>query len=95
MGHPGEGQRADDRGQTTEGRRQRADDRGQTTEGRRQRADDRGQTTEDGGQMTDEYRISNKKPQNDEVIPSTFEIPCSIFCGSKKEDRTQNPEPET
>ena len=26
----------------------------------------------------------NKKPQNDEVITSIFEIPCSILCGSKK-----------
>ena len=25
----------------------------------------------------------NKEPQNDEVITSIFEIPCSIFCGSK------------
>ena len=25
----------------------------------------------------------NKEPQNDEVITSKFEIPCSIFCGSK------------
>jgi hypothetical protein len=26
----------------------------------------------------------NKEPQNDEVITSMFEIPCSIFCGSNK-----------
>jgi hypothetical protein len=26
----------------------------------------------------------NKEPQNDEVITSIFEIPCSIFCGSKR-----------
>jgi hypothetical protein len=25
----------------------------------------------------------NKEPQNDEVITSIFEIPCSIFCGSQ------------
>jgi hypothetical protein len=25
----------------------------------------------------------NKEPQNDEVITSTFDIPCSIFCGSR------------
>ena len=24
----------------------------------------------------------SKKPQNDEMITSIFEIPCSIFCGS-------------
>ena len=23
----------------------------------------------------------NKEPQNDEVITSIFDIPCSIFCG--------------
>jgi hypothetical protein len=23
----------------------------------------------------------NKEPQNDEVIPEIFDIPCSIFCG--------------
>ena len=26
----------------------------------------------------------SKKPQNDEVTTSIFEIPCSIFCGSKR-----------
>jgi hypothetical protein len=26
----------------------------------------------------------NKEPQNDEVITSIFEIPCSTFCGSKR-----------
>ena len=26
----------------------------------------------------------NNEPQNDEVITSIFEIPCSIFYGSKK-----------
>ena len=26
----------------------------------------------------------NKKPQNDEVMTSIFEISCSTFCGSKK-----------
>ena len=31
-----------------------------------------------------EYRISNKEPQNSEVPPtSKFDIPCSIFCGSR------------
>jgi hypothetical protein len=26
----------------------------------------------------------NKEPQNYDVITSIFEIPCSIFCGSKR-----------
>jgi len=26
----------------------------------------------------------NKEPKNDEVFTSIFEIPCSIFCGSKR-----------
>jgi 2-C-methyl-D-erythritol 4-phosphate cytidylyltransferase len=29
-----------------------------------------------------ECRISNKKPQNEEGFTSTFDIPCSTFCGS-------------
>jgi hypothetical protein len=45
-------QRADDRGQMTEGR-------GQMTEDRRQRADDRGQMTEVGGQRQMELGIRN------------------------------------
>ena len=28
----------------------------------------------------------NKEPQNDEVVTSIFEIPCSIFCGLKTND---------
>ena len=28
--------------------------------------------------------MSNKKPQNDEVFTSKFDIPCSIFCGTKE-----------
>ncbi len=28
--------------------------------------------------------MSNKKPQKEEEFPSTFDIPCSIFCGYKK-----------
>jgi len=28
-----------------------------------------------------EYRISNKEPQNDEGFTSKFDILCSIFCG--------------
>jgi hypothetical protein len=35
------------------------------------------------GLKSDEYRISNIEPQNYEGVTSTFDIPCSIFCGSK------------
>ena len=28
----------------------------------------------------------NKEPQNDEVITSIFEIPCSTFCGSERRE---------
>ena len=45
----------------------------------------------EGGQTTEERRFKplnieqqNNEPQNDEVITSIFEIPCSIFYGSKK-----------
>jgi hypothetical protein len=31
-----------------------------------------------------EYRMSNTEPKNDEVFTSTFDIPCSTFCGLKK-----------
>jgi len=34
----------------------------------------------DGGQVEQQ----NKEPQNREAITSIFEIPCSIFCGSKR-----------
>jgi hypothetical protein len=41
-----------------------------------------------GGQRIEDRRFEllnieqqNKEPQNDEVITSIFEIPCSIFCG--------------
>jgi hypothetical protein len=34
--------------------------------------------------MLFEYRISNKEPQNYEGVTSTFDIPCSTFCGSRK-----------
>jgi hypothetical protein len=60
---------------------------------RGKKTEDRGQTVQnteyppaspegeaDGGQVEQQ----NKEPQNDEVITSIFEIPCSIFCGSKK-----------
>jgi hypothetical protein len=35
----------------------------------------------DGGQV----ELQNKEPQNDEVITSICEIPCSIFCGSNRQ----------
>jgi hypothetical protein len=34
----------------------------------------------DGGQVEQQ----NKEPQNDEVITSIFEIPCLVFCSSKR-----------
>jgi len=33
--------------------------------------------------LKSKYRITNKEPQNDEGCTSTFNISCSIFCGSK------------
>ena len=39
--------------------------------------------------MVFEYRISNKEPQNYEGVTSTFDIPCSIFCGSVKMNTKQ------
>jgi len=46
----------------------------------------RDQKTEDRGQMVKALNIEqqNKKPQNDEVITSIFQIACSIFFGSKR-----------
>jgi hypothetical protein len=52
---------------------------------------DEDERSEVGGQRTD-YRWlkelnveqQNKEPQNDEVITSIFEIPCSTFCGSNR-----------
>jgi hypothetical protein len=35
----------------------------------------------DGGQV----ELQNREPQNDEVVTSIFEIPCSIFCGSNRQ----------
>jgi len=37
-----------------------------------------------------EYRISNKEPQNYEGSTSTFDIPCSIFCGSESTYKTDS-----
>jgi len=39
---------------------------------------------EEGGFNGLNIEQQNKEPPNDEVITSIFEIPCSIFCGSKK-----------
>jgi hypothetical protein len=44
----------------------------------------RGQRTDDRWFRVLNIEEQNKKPQNDEVITSIFEIPCSTFCGSKK-----------
>jgi hypothetical protein len=52
----------------------------------RRRDGERGQRSEIGGQTKEILNIEqqNKKPQNDEVIASIFEIPCSTFCGSQR-----------
>jgi len=39
----------------------------------------KGQRTDDGW-----FKLLNIEQQNDEVLTSIFEIPCSIFCGSKR-----------
>ena len=44
----------------------------------------RQQRTEDRGFKPLNIEQQNKELQNDEVITSIFEIPCSIFCGSKR-----------
>jgi len=44
----------------------------------------RGQTTEDKFFKVLNIEQQNKEPQNEEVITSAFEIPCSTFCGSKR-----------
>jgi hypothetical protein len=46
--------------------------------------DDRGQTTDSRWFKALDIEQQNKEQQNDEVITSISEIPCSIFCGSKK-----------
>ena len=45
------------------------------------RSEVRSQTTEDRWFKALNIEPQNKEPQNDEVITSIFEIPCSIFCG--------------
>jgi hypothetical protein len=47
----------------------------------------RGQTTEDNWFRVLNIEQQNKEPQNDEVVTSIFEIPCSIFCGSNRQLR--------
>jgi hypothetical protein len=44
-----------------------------------------GQTTEGRWFKVVNIEQQNKEPQNDEVITSIFEIPCSIFCGSNRQ----------
>ena len=44
----------------------------------------RGRRTDDRWFTAMNIEPQNKKPQNDEVITSIFEIPCSTFCGSKR-----------
>jgi hypothetical protein len=41
----------------------------------------RGQRTDDRWFKVLNIEQQNKEPQNDEVITSIFEIPCSTFCG--------------
>jgi len=43
----------------------------------------RGQKSEDRWFKVLNIEQQNKEPQNDEVITSIFDIPCSTFCGSK------------
>jgi hypothetical protein len=42
------------------------------------------QATEDRFFKALNIEQQNKEPQNDEVVTSIFEIPCSISCGSKR-----------
>jgi hypothetical protein len=44
-----------------------------------------GQTPEDRWFKLLNIEQQNNEQQNDEVITSIFEIPCSIFCGSKRQ----------
>ena len=60
-------------------------------DGRRTR-DDRGQTTEDRSFKALNIEQQNTEPQNDVVITSIFEIPCSIFCCLKTNDSAPKPE---
>ena len=52
---------------------------------RSQKSEVRGRRADDSWFKVLNIEPQNKKPQNDEVITSIFEIPCSIFCGSKRE----------
>jgi hypothetical protein len=41
--------------------------------------------TEDRSFKVVNIEQQNQDPHNDEVITSIFEIPCSIFCGSNRQ----------
>jgi hypothetical protein len=51
---------------------------------KRRDGDERGQRTDDRWYKVLNIEQQNKEPQNDEVITSIFEIPCSTFCGSRR-----------
>jgi hypothetical protein len=61
--------------------RRKTSETGETSETRIrfQRSEVRDQRTEDRW-----FETANIEPQNDDVITSIFEIPCSTFCGSKR-----------
>jgi hypothetical protein len=61
-------------------------------EDRRRRRDDRGQTTEGRSFKALNIEQQNTEPQNDVVITSIFEIPCSIFSCLKSNDSGPKPE---
>ena len=60
------------------GRRGERVSRGEKSEVVSRRSEDRLQMV-----ASTECQQQNKEQQNDEVITSIFDIPCSIFCGSK------------
>jgi len=44
----------------------------------------KGQSVDDRWFKVLNIEQQNKEPQNDEVVISICEIPCSIFCGSER-----------
>jgi hypothetical protein len=58
--------------------------RGEKSEVGSLRAEDKGRTTDDRWFKVLNIEQQNKELQNDEVSTSIFDIPCSIFFGSKK-----------
>jgi hypothetical protein len=52
---------------------------------RGQKSEVRGQRSEVRGFKILNIEQQNKEPQNAEVITSKFDIPCSIFCGSNRQ----------